>query len=102
MIFQGIQTSIAIKPYFLIFLQGGPDPMPPPPSESAHVSIGPVDFRCLVVFVMFIQILKEHYGTYVANSGNPDQMTNHAASDLNLHCLSRSQNKDTSFLCVNL
>ena len=40
-IFQGIQTSIAKKPYsFVIFQRGGPDPLSPPPSRSAHVYVG--------------------------------------------------------------
>ena len=39
-IFEGLRTSIAKKPYiFLWIFRGGPDPLPPPPpSGSAHVS----------------------------------------------------------------
>ena len=33
-IFQGILTSIAKKPYNFVIFQGGPDPLPP--SGSAH------------------------------------------------------------------
>ena len=36
-IFQGIRTSIAKKPYIFVIFQGGPDLLPPPPpSGSAH------------------------------------------------------------------
>ena len=36
-IFQGIRTSIAKKPYiFVIFQEGGPDPLPPTPAGSTH------------------------------------------------------------------
>ena len=34
LIFQGIGTSIAKKPYIFVIFQGGPDPGPP--SGSAH------------------------------------------------------------------
>ena len=34
--FQGIRTSIAKKPYDFVIFQGGSDPLPPPPSGSAH------------------------------------------------------------------
>ena len=37
-IFQGIRTYIAQKSYIFVIFQGGggPDPLPPPPSGSAH------------------------------------------------------------------
>ena len=35
-IFQGIRTCIAIKPYIFLIFQEGPDPCPPPPFGSAH------------------------------------------------------------------
>ena len=54
------------------------------PSISNEMSlIGPVHLSCWKVFVMFIQISIEHY---LANSGDPDQTANHAASDLDHHC----------------
>ena len=48
-----------------------------------HDLIGPAHFSCREVFVMFTQISKEHY---LANSGDPDQTANHAASNLDHHC----------------
>ena len=35
--FQGIPTSIAREPYIFVIFQRDPDPLPPPPSGSAHV-----------------------------------------------------------------
>ena len=36
LIFQGIRTCNARKPYIFVIFQGGPDPLPPP-AGSAHV-----------------------------------------------------------------
>ena len=39
MIFQGIRTSIAKKPYVFVIFKGGPDPMPPPPLDPHLLSL---------------------------------------------------------------
>ena len=46
---------------------------------------------CWVVILNFIQILKV---LSVSNSAEPDQMPRFAASDLDLHCLPVSHEKD--------
>ena len=52
-IFQGIQTSIAKKPYiFVIFQGGGLDPLPPHSSGSAHF---------LVLITCFYFVLFFHF-----------------------------------------
>ena len=44
-IFQGIRTSIAKKPYIFVIFQGGPDPLSPPPSGSAHEHVATIFSR---------------------------------------------------------
>ena len=39
MIFQGIRTSFAKKPYIFVIFQGGLDPLSPTPSGSVHVKV---------------------------------------------------------------
>ena len=52
-----------------------------------------------MVFFIFIQILKENP---FANSGEPDQTPHFAASDLVLHCLPMSNNKDARVTWVKI
>ena len=37
-IFKGIQTSIAKKPFIFVIFQGGPDTLSPPPPLDPHMS----------------------------------------------------------------
>ena len=59
LIFREIWTSIAKKPYiFVIFFQGGKDPLPPPPSGSAHVYRTNILYKHTYFFMAWLHVLR--------------------------------------------